>query len=603
MGKLVACWKVSNFSSFGVSSLFPYCWSQPKGRGEGRARLGLPTGGPNGDLRDMTYTFKLSRRLSLSHWSPMCVLIALVVGCSSSDLTTTGPDAQMAEARPGSGESIRGESNVGKGRGRRNRDSSQTVVKIAISPDPATVQTTGSTRFVATGVLSDGSKVSTRVTWSATGGKIDSTGFYVAGSVTGKYRVLAKSLYTELVDTSAVTVTTEVSSVTAVTISPSSVTLASGASQHFTASARLSDGTSQSTNITYQATGGTIDPSGLYTAGSTGGAYRVVAASSGKADTSLVTITASSSPSTVAGCPASGYLRLVNVSTPSQLQAALAASLPGDQIRLAAGTYSYSSGAAIVMDRSGTASNPITVCGPRTAVTRGGIWRVDYPTKYWTLKGFKIDGNATGFTGVWDQGGGRNIYDSLEVTNTTQEGIMIKGASSPNPPSVGNVIRNNYIHHVGVTVPKFGECIYIGDGNDHTKRVDSTHIHHNTVSNCPAEGIELKTGAHGSLVEFNTVTTTAYDLETYPSAVEIRGNGNRVNDNVVTGSGRFLFEVFADHVSGGLYNTFRRNRGADSGNDKMFNKNTNDGSPLTGNVFYCDNTAVAPTIDNINCTQ
>jgi hypothetical protein len=299
-----------------------------------------------------------------------------------------------------------------------------------------------------------------------------------------------------------------------------------------------------------------------------------------------------------AGCPVSGYLRLVNVSTVAQLQAALAASLPGDQIRLAAGTYSTAS--VYVLNRNGTLTNPTVLCGPRTAIIRGAVIRVDYPTVYWTVRGFKIDGNRVAFTGIWDNGAGRNIYDDLEVTNTTQEGILIKGSSVA--PSMGNVIRYSHIHHVGTVVPKFGECIYIGDGNDHLKRVDSTWIHHNTVNNCPAEGIELKTGARSSRVTHNTVTTTAYDPETFPSAVEIRGIGNRVDSNTVNGSGRFLFEVFADHVTGGLNNTFRGNTGSNSGNLKMFNRNTNAGSPLTGNVFYCSNVAVAPTLLNVTCT-
>jgi hypothetical protein len=341
------------------------------------------------------------------------------------------------------------------------------------------------------------------------------------------------------------------------------------------------------------------------------GLGKVWAQSGGHRDTVIVVVVAQDTvipppppaDSTVNGCPVGGYLRLVNVATVSQLNAALAAALAGDQIRLAPGTYTYANNVAIVLNRSGTAANPIVVCGPRTAKTVGGVWRIDYPNKYWILKGFKVDGNAVAFTGIWDLGAGRNIFDSVEVTNTGQEGIIVKGASAPLPPVIGTIIRNTYIHHVGLVNQNFGECIYIGDGNDHTKRLDSILVRNNVVHDCPAEGIELKTGAHNSLVELNTVTNTAlFGLTSFPSAVEIRGNNNRVNDNIVNGSGRFLFEVFADHVSGGLNNTFHDNVGSNSGNLKMFNKNTNAGSPLTGNVFYCDNTAIAPTLLNVTCT-
>jgi cell division septation protein DedD len=60
-----------------------------------------------------------------------------------------------------------------------------------------------------------------------------------------------------------------------------------------------------------------------------------------------------------AGCPSSGYLRLVNVSSDAQLSSALSNAQPGDQIRLAAGNYSASRG----WSRSGTAAHPITLCG------------------------------------------------------------------------------------------------------------------------------------------------------------------------------------------------------------------------------------------------
>jgi hypothetical protein len=549
----------------------------------------------------MTYTFKLSRRLSLSHWSPVWALIALLAGCSSSDLTTTGPDAQLAEVWAGSTESIKGGSNPGKGRG-HNRDSSQTLVSIAISPDPTSVPATGTTRFIATGLLSDGSKVNPRVTWSATGGRIDSTGFYVAGSVPGKYRVLAKTLYTDLADTGAVTVTTEGPSVTAVTISPSSVSLQSGATQRFTASAKLSDGTSQSTNITYQATGGTIDANGLYTAGSTAGAYRVIAASSGKADTAFATIMGSGT-TTVAGCPASGYVRLVNVGSVSQLNAALAAAQPGDQIRLAPGTYAYANGAAIVLNRSGTAANRITVCGPRTAITTGGIWRVDYPTKYWHLRGFKIHGNGAAFTGVWDLGGGRQIYDSLEITGTTQEGLIIKGATAPNAPSIGNEVRYNYIHDTGISTNNFGECVYIGDGNDPSKVVDSTWIHHNELINCRAEGIELKAGTRFALVEFNRIINAGHGRVVGSDApIEVRASYNRIFDNVIDLSPRYSIEMFADDPKGGMNNTFRRNRASRAGNNRMLGMGTNDGSSLTGNTWGCDNVPVDPMVLGLTCS-
>jgi hypothetical protein len=47
-------------------------------------------------------------------------------------------------------------------------------------------------------------------------------------------------------------------------------------------------------DVAFQATGGTITPTGLYTAGATAGAYRVIATSSGLADTAVVTLATTS---------------------------------------------------------------------------------------------------------------------------------------------------------------------------------------------------------------------------------------------------------------------------------------------------------------------
>ena len=51
-------------------------------------------------------------------------------------------------------------------------------------------------------------------------------------------------------------------------------------------------GDSVAVAVTYAASGGTISSTGLYTAGSTGGTFRVVAAVSGISDTSVVSVSA-----------------------------------------------------------------------------------------------------------------------------------------------------------------------------------------------------------------------------------------------------------------------------------------------------------------------
>jgi hypothetical protein len=100
-----------------------------------------------------------------------------------------------------------------------------------------------------------------------------------------------------------------------VILSPASVSLVSSGTQKFTAYGRNSVGDSVAVLVTYAATGGTISSTGLYTAGSTGGSFRVVAAASGISDTSLVSVSAPlPTPTTGTGLPFGPY-RLLNYTT------------------------------------------------------------------------------------------------------------------------------------------------------------------------------------------------------------------------------------------------------------------------------------------------
>jgi hypothetical protein len=88
--------------------------------------------------------------------------------------------------------------------------------------------------------------------------------------------------------------------VTRLTLTPDAITLAPGATQQFSVSATLSNGTtSAAPSVRYAITGGWIS-NGLYTAGTATGAFRVIATSAdGPADTSAVTISTGPPPPTL----------------------------------------------------------------------------------------------------------------------------------------------------------------------------------------------------------------------------------------------------------------------------------------------------------------
>lgn len=85
--------------------------------------------------------------------------------------------------------------------------------------------------------------------------------------------------------------------VTSIQVSPGTVTLAPNQQQTFTATAKLSDGSTITPTVVWSATGGTITSVGLYQAGSTTGTYRVIARrkEGTEADTAVVTISSTGS--------------------------------------------------------------------------------------------------------------------------------------------------------------------------------------------------------------------------------------------------------------------------------------------------------------------
>jgi hypothetical protein len=79
-----------------------------------------------------------------------------------------------------------------------------------------------------------------------------------------------------------------------VVLTPGAVSLQTGGSQQFTAAGIATDGSPIAVVIDWAATGGTITSTGVYSAAGTAGTYLVIAQDrpSGKADTSVVTLTA-----------------------------------------------------------------------------------------------------------------------------------------------------------------------------------------------------------------------------------------------------------------------------------------------------------------------
>jgi hypothetical protein len=231
----------------------------------------------------MTYTFKLSRRLArfrgrftpaacdLAHASnrfSVSVLLAtllVALGCSAGE--PTGISTTVAD------EVIDG--------------------PVAVSPRIMTLEGKQGVMYQAFESMLPGSGVVTSVEWTATGGTIAPNGAYSSSS-TGAFKVIGrrKGNPKNPPDTSTVTVVPPQPTLAAVVVSPSSANLIAGQTQQFTASGKLSDGSSVAIGVTWTTTGGTIDVGGLYAAPNTAGTFQVVAThvTTGIADTVNVSV-------------------------------------------------------------------------------------------------------------------------------------------------------------------------------------------------------------------------------------------------------------------------------------------------------------------------
>ena len=168
------------------------------------------------------------------------------------------------------------------------------VVRLALAPESATVNTGGTVTFAASAVHGDGSTSSASVTWTATGGTITPSGQYTAGPAAGSFEVTASQVGGSLTKSAPVTVVASTSPIASISVSPNSATVAAGGTVQFSVLATRQDGTTLVPDVTWTATGGAITAGGLYRAGSTPGTFNVTATQQGGtlAGTAAVTVSA-----------------------------------------------------------------------------------------------------------------------------------------------------------------------------------------------------------------------------------------------------------------------------------------------------------------------
>ncbi|GEP49169.1 hypothetical protein MSA03_26770 [Microbacterium saccharophilum] len=302
---------------------------------------------------------------------------------------------------------------------------------------------------------------------------------------------------------------------------------------------------------------------------------------------------APSSPAASAECPSP----TPTVTSADALHSALEMAQPGDVIVLAPGTYEGN----FVATASGTASSPITLCGPKDAVLQGGGVKDGYivhldGAEYWHLIGFTV---TNGQKGVMADGTTGSVIENLTVSDTGDEAIHLRRFST------GNIVRGNTISNTGQRKPKFGEGIYIGTAESNWCDIsdcqpdasDDNLIEGNLISGTTSEAVDIKEGTRGGTLRANSfdgATISAAD-----SWVDVKGNDWLIEGNTGVNS---PLDGFQTHEIGdggyGSGNVFRGNTATVNGPGFGFSL-----TPVRDNVVECSNTvsAAAEGFANVEC--
>jgi hypothetical protein len=265
------------------------------------------------------------------------------------------------------------------------------------------------------------------------------------------------------------------------------------------------------------------------------------------------------------------------------LRAALASATPGAVIRLADGEYQFKP--RLVASASGTAEAPITLLGSRAAVLRtknaSGDYGLHITGDHWRIEGITV---AHATKGIVLDGSVGTVIDGVEVYDIGDEAVHFRTCSSD------GILRKSHIHDTGRNSAQYGEGVYVGSANsnwdeyqctdpiegdeegDNTERV---LVEDNLFEDITAEGADLKEGTDSGIVRRNVFRRAGISGQnSADSAIDAKGNGWVIEDNVVSGTdatwdddGVAAPSEFADGYQAhsvydgyGTGNVFRRNR-------------------------------------------
>ncbi|QCB95437.1 hypothetical protein E5225_14050 [Cellulomonas shaoxiangyii] len=275
----------------------------------------------------------------------------------------------------------------------------------------------------------------------------------------------------------------------------------------------------------------------------------------------------------------------VPVGSADELQAALDDAAPGDVIGLADGVYA----GEFVTGASGTADQPIALCGGRGAVLDGGGLKGGYAlhldgAQHWLLDGFTVR-NAQ--KAVMADGTTGTTISRLRVHHIGDEAIHLRRSSTD------NLVTGNVISDTGLRKPKFGEGVYVGTAESNFCDVsdcepDPSHRNRvvaNAIFATTSEAVDVKEGTDDGLIARNQLDGSALAGDA-DSWVDVKGRGWTIEDNVGRHSTADGFQTHEIVDGWGTDNVFRGNSGElDSPEGFLVAPR-----PARDNVVECSNT-------------
>jgi len=174
-------------------------------------------------------------------------------------------------------------------------------VQIVVAPESVALDPYQTQQFRASGRTAVGDSMPVTVSWSASAGPITQSGLYTADTSAADVVVTATYSAGQLTGTATTSGATQLTGTSRVkkkrlvrvVMNPQSSSVPEGGVQQFTVYGLKNTGDSVSVSVGYVATGGTITPNGVYTAGQVPGTFRVIANQNGGslADTAAVSVT------------------------------------------------------------------------------------------------------------------------------------------------------------------------------------------------------------------------------------------------------------------------------------------------------------------------